>query len=351
MAEALFSSDDFRAAREAEERLRKELEEEIRAPVGNKAQGGKPHLSGAPVTKPPAEKDAPPEEPAPGDSSSSSEDEALGFWSESPAKIKKGASKKGGKVEKKKKAKSKKSKKEAKKKGKSKKDKKKKKKSSSSSESSSTSTSSSSSVFRVAKSGNDRISQARMIQWAEDHPGKVAIELLRKMQAQVGQDGEKVKKIGTAPAVAKQYDLRVLRPLALLQGGTNPRNQREMTTLCVVLDHLALGRYREAADVVAGRLKSVETGVREGNFQNASFLELVPVNPEGLTTIDEKHMMRNEAMMSQKGTPSLDDGWQNSGKGKSKVPYQWNPAGQGNGKKGDGKGKKGAKGKKGDKKG
>ena len=190
-----------------------------------------------------------------------------------------------------------------------------------------------------------------MIQWAEDHPGKVAIELLRKMQAHVGQDGEKVKKIGAAPAMAKQYDLRVLRPLALLQGGTNPRNQREMTTLCVVLDHLALGRYREAADVVAGRLKSVETGVREGNFQNASFLELVPVNPEGLTTIDEKHMMRNEAMMSQKGMPSSDDGWQNSGKGKSKAPYEWIPGGKGNGKKGDGKGKKGAKGKKGDKKG
>ena len=210
MAEALFSADDFRAAREAEERLRKELEEEIQAPLGKKAQGSKPHISEAPLANNPAEEAAPPGEPAPSEGSSSSEDEALGFWSESPAKAKKGAAKKGGKAEKdkkKKKSKSKKSKKDVKKKGKSKKDKKKKKKSSSSSDSSSSSTSSSSSVFRVAKSGNDRISQARMIQWAEDHPGKVAIELLRKMQAHVGQDGEKVKKIGAAPAMAGKATL------------------------------------------------------------------------------------------------------------------------------------------------
>ena len=55
MAEALFSADDFRAAREAEERLRKELEEEIQAPLGKKAQGSKPHISEAPLAKNPAE--------------------------------------------------------------------------------------------------------------------------------------------------------------------------------------------------------------------------------------------------------------------------------------------------------
>ena len=50
-----------------------------------------------------------------------------------------------------------------------------------------------------------------MIQWAEDHPGSTALQLLRKMKNVVGEDGEKVEKTETAPAVAKQFDLRILK--------------------------------------------------------------------------------------------------------------------------------------------
>ena len=110
-----------------------------------------------------------------------------------------------------------------------------------------------------------------MIQWAEDHPGKVAVELLRKMQAVVGQDGEKVKKIGSAPAVAKQYDLRVMKIQGQAPGSQYHKHQREITTLCVMLDHMALGRYKQAADVMAARLKSVEAGSRTADFTNPTF--------------------------------------------------------------------------------
>ena len=127
-----------------------------------------------------------------------------------------------------------------------------------------------------------------MIQWAEDHPGMVALQLLRKMKSVVGEDGEQVKKTGAAPAVAKQFDLRVIKHQLGPQGTPNPRNQREMSTLCVILDHLALGRYRQAADVAAARLKSVEGATREGNFNQSSFLELIPVNTEGLTTVTKR---------------------------------------------------------------
>ena len=130
-----------------------------------------------------------------------------------------------------------------------------------------------------------------MIRWAEDHPGQTALQLLRKMKNVIGEDGEKVDKSGAAPAVAKQFDLRILKHQAG-PNGHNVRNQREMTTLCVALDHLALGRYRQGADVLAARLKSIEAGGRDGHFHQSQFLELIPVNPEGLTTVDEKLLVK-----------------------------------------------------------
>ena len=93
----------------------------------------------------------------------------------------------------------------------------------------------------------------------------------------------------------------------------------------MVLDHLSLGRYRQAADVVAARLKSVERAHREGHFGNSQFLELVPVNPEGLTTADENLLMRNEA----REWHSSDGGWQNYEQGGKGANYQWIPKGKG----------------------
>ena len=170
------------------------------------------------------------------------------------------------------------------------------------------------------------------------------------MKKQVGEDGESLEKTATAPAVAKQYDLRVLKHIAG-PNGFNARNQREMTTLCVMLDHLALGRYQQAADVAAARLKSVERANREGHFSHAQFLELVEVNPEGLTSVDENLLVRNETAQNQRNWPSSDGGWQNSDWWQSSDHYQWIPnQPQGRGK-GAEKGKKGDKGKKGGKKG
>ena len=170
------------------------------------------------------------------------------------------------------------------------------------------------------------------------------------MQAVVGQDGEKVKKIGSPPAVAKQYDWRVLKVQGPVISGAQQRNQRELTTLCVMLDHMALGRYKQAADVMAARLKSIEAGARDGQYFLSSFLELVPVNPETLVTADEQLLMKNEGMLNQKGTSSQSNEWTGNGKGSGiNASYRWNPKGNGKNKKGGGKGKKGKKGKKGDK--
>ena len=105
-----------------------------------------------------------------------------------------------------------------------------------------------------------------------------------------------------------------------------------------------------AADVVAARLKSVEAGARGGHFHQSVFLELVPVNPEGLTTIDEKLLVKNETLLNQKSSSPHASEWTGHGKGgNSNSSYSWTPSGNGKSKKGGGKGKKGNKGKKGDK--
>ena len=156
----------------------------------------------------------------------------------------------------------------------------------------------------------------------------------------VGQEGEKKEQGARASACAKQYDLRVMK-LQPGPHGYNQRNQRELSTLSVIMDHLALGRHKQAADVTAARLKAVEMSNREGHFQNAQYLELLPVNTEGLTTADEKHMVRNEVLLNKKEWASSETGWPKSGKGKPEN-YTWQPQGKGKGEgKGQPKGKKG----------
>ena len=187
-----------------------------------------------------------------------------------------------------------------------------------------------------------------LIQWAEEHPGCLARNLLRKMHDIVGEDGEVTKKDCPPPACAKQYDLRILRHQSGPHG-INARHQRELSTLSTVLDHLVKGRNKQAADVVAARLKAVKTANREGHFTNGQFLELIPVNVEGLTTADEKQVLRNEALMSKGSWTGSGDDWSGFGKGKFSN-YTWPAKGQKDdqkAKKGDQKGKKGkGKGKK-----
>ena len=89
----------------------------------------------------------------------------------------------------------------------------------------------------------------------------------------------------------------------------------------------------------------METASREGNFGNVQNLELVPVNPEGLTSIDEKQVIRNETTANRSTWQNSGDGWTGSGKGKYQN-YTWVPTPKGKTKdKGKDKGKNGKKGK------
>ena len=111
------------------------------------------------------------------------------------------------------------------------------------------------------------------------------------MEDMVGRDGEAATwDKETAPAAAKSYYLRVLS----LGSTAGMRNLREMATLCTVLDHLALRRTREAADVCMQRLKAVRVAARDGHWERAQFLELVEADQEPLVSKDEEHLIARE---------------------------------------------------------
>ena len=158
----------------------------------------------------------------------------------------------------------------------------------------------------------------------------------------VGQEGEVANSSSNPPACAKQYDYRVMKT-QVGPHGVNIRNQRELSTLSVVLDHLVLGRYKQAADVVAARLKSVDAANKEGGFASAQYLELLPVNAEGLVTAEEKLVLKHEMQAGKSSWNDSGQSWKASGKGAFQN-YTWVPNSKAKDK---GQGKDKSKGKKG----
>ena len=81
---------------------------------------------------------------------------------------------------------------------------------------------------------------------ARKRPGRLAARALQVMEDAVGREGDfKEWKVSDMPLAADAYYLRVLSQT----NATNIRAQREMQSLCRILDLLARGRTGEAADV------------------------------------------------------------------------------------------------------
>jgi hypothetical protein len=187
---------------------------------------------------------------------------------------------------------------------------------------------SSSQLFQQAPSAESgRANQTRLVEWAKSHPGRLAASQLQQMQDRVG-DGEGAWSKDDTPASAKAYYLRVLST-GVAKGSL--RNLREMSTLCVVLDHLALGRTRQAADTAAQRLKAVEMACADGHWERAQHLELVPADQTPLTSKTEEFMVAQELKLKAKvaetthAVGSSSGSWKGSGKekGSSKGGPSW----------------------------
>jgi hypothetical protein len=88
--------------------------------------------------------------------------------------------------------------------------------------------------------------------------------------------------------------------------GNNPmstigvRNAREMRTWCEVLDALVRGDLPQLGDIAIQRLKAVMLSVQDGGWNQAKFLELIPMNDVQLVTTDERRSMLRERVVEQR---------------------------------------------------
>lgn len=201
------------------------------------------------------------------------------------------------------------------------------------------------SVFHHASSSKGRSTQSKLISWAGKHPGRLMAEALQRMEDRVGRDGEAGSwDPMSMPASAKSYYLRVLRP-----DNPSKRNMREIHTLCTAIDHIAQGRKFQAGDVLIQRLKALELAQHTGNWERASFLELVESDAVPLVGKEEEFMAAKESEFLKrihKSDPHHQDLWPatfpsgaGNWKGSGKAA-PWGQAGKGQGKsKAKGKGK------------
>lgn len=176
--------------------------------------------------------------------------------------------------------------------------------------------------------------------WSEEYPGRLAARLLQRMEDRVGRDGEAAMwDKEAAPASARSYYLRVL---LTKYPDMKARNSREMFTLSVLLDHLARGRTRRAADLAAQRMKAIERAMRDkGSWDAAQYLELLPTGGDSMIEKEEELVIARERELNRRlsGHPSggggKGDGWGSGSKG---APFG------GKGEKGGGGDRKGGKG-------
>ena len=191
--------------------------------------------------------------------------------------------------------------------------------------------------FRDAPADRRAATQLQLVRYAKNKPGRLASRMLLKMQQEgargaVGADPEQV---GLTPPAAVHYLLTVMVPK--LGNQLNMRSLREMRTICTALDHLALHRPAQAADLLTQRLKALEKATIEAHWGSAQFLELLSPESAGLLERDEEVYTNREYLLEMK-LKNMDQ-WRKTPKGEPKGDREKG------GKKGreKGKGKGGAK--------
>ena len=183
-------------------------------------------------------------------------------------------------------------------------------------------------VFRAAPSDKSR--QLQLQEYAQDHPGRLASRLLRKMRTLLArEEGARKERSGQSmtPSTATSYFLTVMVPS--YQEKLNLRMRREMRTVALAFDQIAAGQSPQAADTLAQRLKALELQVSDQSWSRAQHLELLPPEGAALVDKDETYMATKEQAVDAKMRTAISGGWGPKGKGKDD-----DAKGKGKGKKG-----------------
>ena len=114
--------------------------------------------------------------------------------------------------------------------------------------------------------------------------------------------------------VYRRYYRQILAPKV-----TSKAIQREMLTLCAVLDHLLDGQILTVADIAAQRLKSLELLAGGSPVELSSQLEFLPKELSNLAGQEESRFVRREFQNETKLNRQLKGGGKSSG-GKDQFP-------------------------------
>ena len=80
------------------------------------------------------------------------------------------------------------------------------------------------------------------------------------------------------------------------QGTLGVRNERELRTLALALDHVLAGRFAKAMDILVQRFKAVESSTSDGGWSHSRHLELLPEGRvSSVSTREREAMIRQES--------------------------------------------------------
>ena len=154
----------------------------------------------------------------------------------------------------------------------------------------------------------------RLQKIAEFAPGALAAQALQAMRSGLLQSIGSVDRPGALAPVGLAYFRQ-----QLIRRSTGPV-QRELVNLCTALDWLVRGSPARAADVIAQRIKSIESSLSGSHWSVSQRLEVCPQDTMSLAAKEELSSAQRAAADEAKVTylAGLPDGRRSKGKGKEK---------------------------------
>ena len=140
---------------------------------------------------------------------------------------------------------------------------------------------------------------------ARRHPGKLIDKTLEAMHRTLKPGASPLE--GKKPAITFAYLQK-----ALAARKTDPRAERELTTVALAVDNILMGNLEEALDILAQRFKRVEA--EDSGTLHRDLAERLEIIPEAKITslsLDEQEEVAN-----------LDRKWRAYAEGRTKSPHR-----------------------------
>ena len=132
------------------------------------------------------------------------------------------------------------------------------------------------------------------------HPGKLLKRTMKELQRYLG---DIAAEEGALDDWMKYRMLGYVNQIVLTQhppSSIGVRNYRELITLGTGIDLLLQGRLAELGDLMAQRLKALETSLGETGWQTARHQELIPPQAASLTTEEERRRAARQELATSK---------------------------------------------------